>query len=113
MIAVCQSVPETQISRTLSEGTPAVEDYDRLRFLHFVLDSCCALTESAEEGLRVGCRKVALSAFRQAEEAFHEAQDCLGRIQREDWRADAELMLEESGLRLDKVWMTFMNEGMR
>ena len=113
MIAVCQSVPEPHTFRKPSETAPAVEDYDRLRFLHFVLDSCCASTESAEEGLRVGCRKVALSAFRQAEEAFHEAQDCLGRIQRDDWRADAELMLEESGLRLDKVWMTFMNEGTR
>ncbi len=111
MEAVHRPLAEPIALLKVADRGAAVEDYDQLRFLHFVLDSCCCLTESAEKSLRAGSVSDASSAFRQAEEAFHQAQDCLDRIHRADWRADAELMLEEAGLRLDMVWVHLMDDG--
>lgn len=93
---------------TLSSRPAEVIHTDSLKFLHFALDSCCTFTDSAERNLLAGTHAASVRAFRNAEEAFDEAQQYLTQIESHDWRDEIQSVLEELGLRLDKLWIRLM-----
>jgi len=73
-------------------------------FLEFKLTKCATYAGDVDDRLRSGNTSGAELAFRNAEDAFESAQRCLLRVERDDWRQDAEVRMSHLGLALDGLW---------
>ena len=80
-------------------------------FLYLALDTCMMSTELVEASLRAGNSAAARRAFQKAEEALEEAHWYLPEIDREDWRSDAQTMLDDIGQKLDGFWVNLISRG--
>ena len=80
-------------------------------FLYLALDTCMMSTELVEASLRAGNSAAARRAFKRAEEALEEAHWYLPEIDREEWRSDAQTMLDDIGRKLDGFWIHLMSRG--
>jgi hypothetical protein len=80
-------------------------------FLEFKLTKCARYAGDVDDRLRSGNISGAGLAFRNAEDAFESAQRCLLRVERDDWRHDAEIRLSDLGSTLDGLWVKLISGG--
>jgi hypothetical protein len=80
-------------------------------FLELKLKKCAAYASDVETELCSGDSRCAHQAFRNAEDAFESAQRCLLRVEREDWKVDAEHRLSNLGSTLDGLWVKLISSG--
>ena len=80
-------------------------------FLYLALDTCIMSTDLVESSIRAGNPGAARRAFQKAEEALEEAHWYLPEIDHEDWRTDAQTMLDDIGRKLDGFWIHLMSRG--
>jgi hypothetical protein len=78
-------------------------------FLEFKMTKCATYAGDVNDRLRSGNSSGAELAFRNAEDAFESAQRCLLRVERDDWRQDAEVRLSHLGLTLDGLWVKLIS----
>ncbi len=78
---------------------------DPIRVLYRAMTSCDTFAESAEKSLLNGSVIAVRIAFKHAEEAFEEAQQCIGNLTAEDLPSDVEQRMSGLGLRLDALWV--------
>ena len=78
---------------------------DQVRVLCLSLDSCGKSIAAAEKHLLNGSVAAVRLAFKDAEKAFEEAQECCGTLAVEELPADVVEKLASLGLRLDRLWV--------
>ena len=78
---------------------------DPIRVLYRAMTSCDTFAEAAEKSLLNGSVVAVRIAFKHAEEAFEEAQQCIGDLTAEDLPSDVEQRMSGLGLRLDALWV--------
>jgi hypothetical protein len=76
-----------------------------IRVLYNAMASCEAFTEAAEKSLVDGSVVALRLAFKHAEEAFEQAQQCTANLTTEELPSDVEQRMSDLGLRLDALWV--------